>query len=203
MKIRVVGLSVLGASALVAGGLALFAFDFPRLSSNEMAPGLRTRDLLLACRVCGNPKRGDVVFFMPPDAPGTLSARRVAALPGDTVAVKKGVILVNDRPLFDEKAGTVTLEGIDAVDEVGRPFDQVNETLGTHRFVVIRDARTPVTGDRAPETLKDEYFVLADRRTFARDSRDYGAVPRTSIRSIVKRVITAGNKDADRQTWLP
>ena len=204
MKIRVVGFSVLGAAAvLVAGGLALFALDFPRVSNNEMAPGLRSRDLLMACRACGNPKRGDVVFFAAPDAPEQLSARRVVAVPGDTVQIKKGQLLVNDRPLFAEKGGTVNLEGIDAIDDVARLFDQFTETIGNHRYTIIKDARTPVTGERAAETLKDEYFVLADRRTFARDSRVYGAIPRSSVRSIVKRVISAGDRDAARQTWLP
>ncbi len=203
MKIRVVGFSVLGAAALVAGGLALFAFDFPRMSNNEMAPGLRSRDLLVACRVCGSPKRGDVVFFAPPDTPEQLSARRVIAVPGDKVQIKKGEIFVNDRPLFDEKAGQVNLEGIDAIDDVARLFDQFTETNGNHRYTVIKDARTPITGERAAETLTDEYFVLADRRTFARDSRAYGGIPRNSIRSIVKRVISAGDRDAARQSWLP
>ena len=59
-------------------GLALFAVDFPRPSSDDMAPGIRKGDLLLACRVCGKPQRGDVVLFTSPDN-GPLSIRRVVA----------------------------------------------------------------------------------------------------------------------------
>src|SRR5690242_3629049 len=49
MKIRVVGFWTLGGALLVGGGLALFALDFPRVHSNDMAPGLRDGDLVVAC----------------------------------------------------------------------------------------------------------------------------------------------------------
>jgi signal peptidase I len=203
MKIRVVGFSVLGAGALVAAGLALFAFDFPRLSTNEMAPTLRARDLLLACRACGRPERGDVVFFEPPDTPGPLIPRRVVAGPGDKVEIKKGRILVNDRPLFAEKGELMQIDGIDAVDSAPRAFQTSVETLGKHRYQVLVDARAELSGTLPAETLKDEYFVVADRRTFVRDSRDFGPIPRAHIRSIVLRVISAGDDNAARQTRLP
>ena len=203
MKIRVVGFSVLGAGVLVAAGLGLFAFDFPRLRSNEMAPSLRARDLLLACRVCGRPEHGDVVFFEPPDADGPLIARRVIAGPGDKIEIRKGRILVNDRPLFAEKGALVQLSGVDDVDNGPRTFDSSFETLGKHRYQVLIDARTELSSSRAPETLKDEYFVVADRRTFVRDSRDFGPIPRSHIRAIAVRVLSAGDDNAARQTKLP
>ena len=151
MKIRVVGFSVLGASALVAAGLGLFAFDFPRLSTNEMAPTLRARDLLLACRVCGASgawRRGGV--RQPPDSQaGAVASRRVVAGPGDKVEVKKGRILVNDRPLVDEKgdrsAGRHRRRRLAAACVP----DQL-ETVGKHRFQVLGDARAELTEARAP-----------------------------------------------------
>ena len=204
MRIRVVGLSVLGASLIVAGGLALFAFDFPHVGSNEMAPGLRANDLLLACRVCGAPQRGDVVVFEPPDGNGpSLSLRRVVAGPGDTVEVRHGQVMVNGHPLAAEKVGVETMTGIGSGDAVGRPFERWQESAGAHRYAVLRDTRVVLSGDRPPQQLEDEYFLLADRRTLVKDSRDYGPVSRMRIRSIVKRVLSAGNGEAERQTRLP
>ena len=188
--------------ALVAMGLALFAVDFPRPSSDDMAPGIRKGDLLLACRACGKPQRGDVVLFTSPDN-GPLSVRRVVAIPGDRVEVHHGVMLVNGKPLDDTDSGIVKLADIDPVSSQPRPFSLAIEKSGEHEYKVIRDLGVVSSGDRPPETLSDAFFVAADRRTLVRDSRDYGPVPRGSIRSIVLRVLSAGDHDAAREGKLP
>jgi signal peptidase I len=206
MKFRVVGFSVLGTALLVAVGLALFAFDFPRVRTNDMAPGLRTGDLVLACRICGQPQPGDVVIFANSGEEAgeeKFSMRRVVAGPGDKIEVRKGQVLVNGQPLLDEKQEEIEIPNLDEVSATGRKFEVYAETLGKHHYRVIRDVHIAPTGELPPETLKNDYFVLADRRTFARDSRQYGPVPKAQIRSIVKRVLTAGDKDSARQTNLP
>jgi signal peptidase I len=188
--------------ALVAMGLGLFAVDFPRPSSDDMAPGIRKNDLLLACRTCGKPKRGDIVLFMSPDN-GPVTLRRVVGVPGDRVEVHHGELLINGQPLDDTDEGTVKLDDIDPVSSQPRPFSVAVERNGTHEYKVIRDLGVVSTGDRAPETLGDAYFVAADRRTLVRDSRDYGPVARASIRSIVLRVLSAGDHNAEREGRLP
>jgi signal peptidase I len=188
--------------ALVAMGLALFAVDFPRPSSDDMAPGIRKGDLLLACRACGKPQHGDVVLFTSPDN-GPLSVRRVVAVPGDRIEVHHGELLVNGKPIENSEAGIVKLPDIDPVSSQPRPFSLSIEKSGDHEYKVIRDLGVISTGDRPPETLADAYFVTADRRTLVRDSRDYGPVPRTSIRSIVLRVLSAGDHDQTREGRLP
>lgn len=188
--------------ALVAMGLALFAVDFPRPSSDDMAPGIRKGDLLLSCRACGKPQRGNVVLFTSPDN-GPLSVRRVVAVPGDRVEVHNGEILVNGKRLADSDSGIVKLADVDPVSSQPRPFSLSVEKSGEHEYKVIRDLGVVSSGDRAPETLSDSFFVAADRRTLVRDSRDYGPVPRGSIRSIVLRVLSAGDHDVPREGKLP
>jgi signal peptidase I len=188
--------------ALVAMGLALFAVDFPRPSSNDMAPGIRKGDQLLACRACGKPQRGDVVLFSSPDN-GPLSIRRVIGVPGDRVEVHHGKILLNGKDLDETDDGTIKLADIDPVSNQPRPFSQAVEKSGEHEYRVVRDLGVISSGDRPPETLADAYFVAADRRTLVRDSRDYGPVPRGSIRSIIVRVLSAGDHDATRHGKLP
>src|SRR5207245_8519328 len=117
---------------LVALGLALFVFDFPRSGSDEMAPTLRKGDLLLACRLCGGPDRGDVVVFANPDRKGDLSLRRIVGAPGDRVEVRRGAVWVNGIPLVDEPLPPLTLPGLGT-------FDAVGETVGAHQFRAIRD----------------------------------------------------------------
>ena len=188
--------------ALVAMGLALFAVDFPRPSSDDMAPGIRKGDLLLSCRACGKPQRGDVVLFTSPDN-GPLSIRRVVAVPGDRVEVHHGKTLVNGKALDETDNGVIKLADIDPISSQPRSFSLAMEKAGEHEYRVVRDLGVISTGDRPPETLADSYFVSADRRTLVRDSRDYGPVPRGSIRSIVLRVLSAGDHDAARQGRLP
>lgn len=202
MKLRVVGFSVFGAGLLVAAGLGLFAFDFPRVGSNDMAPGLRKGDLLLACRVCGPPKTGDVVLFSSGDADEKVSIRRVVAVPGDEIEVRSGAVRVNGNPLPADASETVTLDGVDDNRAGPSRFDRWTEELGAHRYVVMRDHRIEHTGARAKEKI-DGYFVLADRRTTARDSRDYGPIRKSSVRAVILRVLSAGDNDAGRQTKLP
>jgi signal peptidase I len=188
--------------ALVAIGLGLFAVDFPRPTSDDMAPGIRKSDLLLACRVCGRPQRGDIVLFTSPDN-GPLSLRRVVGVPGDRIEVHKGVALVNGRPIDGSDGGTLKLDDIDPVSKQPRPFALTIERNGAHEYRVIRDLSVFSTGDRPPETLVDSYFVVADRRTLVRDSRDYGPVKTASVRSIVLRVLSAGDHDAAREAKVP
>ncbi len=190
-------------TALVAMGLALFVVDFPRPTSDDMAPNIRKGDLLFACRVCGRPQRGDVVLFSAPDANGTLSVRRVVAVPGDKVEVHKGHVLVNDKPLDDADAGTVPLADVEPGVKQPRPFAAATERMGAHEYRVIRDVGVVSIGERPAVTLDDAYFVVADRRTLVRDSRDYGPVARASVRSIVLRVLSAGDHDAARQRRIP
>jgi signal peptidase I len=181
-------------------GLPLFAFDLPRASSDDMAPNLRKGDLLLACRLCGGPDRGDVVVFTHPEEAGPLSIRRIVGAPGDRVEVHNGQVKVNGIPLVDEPAGKIKLANID---DEPHEFEAVKETVGAHQFQVVRDIGLHARGDRAAHMLVDEYFLLADRRTQARDSRDYGPVRARDIRSTVLRVLHAGDGDGARQKSVP
>lgn len=188
---------------LVAGGLAFFALDFPRLPSNDMAPSLRKGDLILACRACGKIGRGDVVLFAPPEKPAELQLRRVVAVPGDQIEVHKGRVLVNGEPIPAEEAGTTSINDLDGIGSGPRGFKLSIESNGGHRYRVLRDLQASESGERTPEKLVDSYFLLADRRTLAADSRDYGPVPRSRIRSRALRVLSSGDNDPARQSKLP
>jgi signal peptidase I len=189
---------ILLVATLVLLGLALFMFDLPRPGSDDMAPSIRKGDLLFACRVCGAPARGDVVLFTPPDGKG-LIVRRVIALPGDTVEVKGGTMLVNGTSLehADPAETRVTLAGEPSA------FVVKVETNGAHQYRIIRDVGVPAAGDRKPVKLGDEYFLAADRRTQAKDSRDYGPVAHEAVRSTVLRILRTGDGDAARPKRIP
>jgi signal peptidase I len=187
---------------LVITGLLLFAVDLPRVAADDMAPNIRNGDLLLACRVCGTPRRGDVVLFSPPQGKGT-QLRRVVGLPGDQISVHRGQISVNGTPIEENDAGVIRLRNLNPPTSEPRPFHVAIERNGEHEYRIIRDSNVTAASERPLERLSDAYFLAADRRTLARDSRDYGPVPRTSVRSVALRILQAGDNDNLRRTKVP
>ena len=202
MGARSVVLVSLIVAVVMAMGLMLFVVDFPRTASDDMLPNLRKGDLLLACRVCGRPQRGDVVLFTAPDG-GPLTIRRVVGVPGDRVEVRAGQTLVNGKPPPSETLGNLRLNGIDPVSTEPRSFAARIEHGGVHNYDIVRDHGVAQAGDRPSVTLEDAYFVLADRRTLVRDSRDYGPVRHAAMRSIVLRILQAGDHDGTRKSRVP
>ena len=55
----------------------------------------------------GLPERGDIVVFRPPGQEESDFIKRVIGLPGDSVAVSGGTVILNGRPLQRESAGMV------------------------------------------------------------------------------------------------
>jgi signal peptidase I len=92
------------------------------IPSESMLPTLQIWDRLVVEKVSGlvsTPQRGDIVVFYPPFAKGNHTfmgkaldrigfsgrdayIKRVIGLPGETLAVRNGVVYINDRPLDHE-----------------------------------------------------------------------------------------------------
>jgi signal peptidase I len=67
---------------------------------DSMLPTLKSWDFCLMARVHGyQPRRGDIVTFRTADDPPLRFIKRVVGLPGETVAIKRGVVTVNGQPL--------------------------------------------------------------------------------------------------------
>jgi signal peptidase I len=74
-----------------------------RIESVSMQPTLYENDFVLVNRLAyklGQPSRGDVVVFRPPDAPDQEPyIKRVVGVPGDAIEVRDGQVFVNGTPL--------------------------------------------------------------------------------------------------------
>lgn len=82
---------------LIFGFVRPFVAEPFGITTDSMGPTLRAGDSVLAAKLAyrlAEPRRGDVVLFEAPDG-GAPTIKRVVGIPGDTVAVRDGVLFVN------------------------------------------------------------------------------------------------------------
>jgi signal peptidase I len=135
------------------------------VASEGMAPTLGSGDRLLLSSYSywfKAPKRGELVAFRTDHLPswlvnpGQIYAKRVFALPGETLRVQQGILLVNGVPL---RAG-------------GQPFKLQEYRVPGSQF--LREGADYVVP-------ADTFFVLGDNLNNSLDSRYFGPVQRRDI----------------------
>ena len=150
------------------------SFSIP---SGSMIPTLLVGDRFLADtrRPGATPSRGDVVLFTLPKDPSTTYVKRVIGLPGDRIAVRRGVLFINGAPVPRWPLGPTAADP-------GRRF---TETLPEGRVYTTLH----LTDDgRANNTTEfhvppDSLFVMGDNRDNSLDSRfdQLGAIPLRNV----------------------
>ncbi|HJX58932.1 signal peptidase I [Candidatus Woesebacteria bacterium RBG_19FT_COMBO_47_8] len=136
----------------------LFIFQPHKIDGNSMEPNFHDKEYLLTDKVKykilkESPQRGDVIVFIPPLERDKEYIKRIIGLPGETVSIKEGRIIINGEILEETylSAGTPTS---------GAYFLQEGEI-----------ATVP----------PDEYFVMGDNRANSSDSRYWGFVPKKDL----------------------
>lgn len=169
---------------------------------NKYAYGLRlpvTGTMILAV---GEPRRGDVMVFIPPHDPRAF-IKRVIGVPGDRIRIENDVLYVNGQ------RATYQLVRDFEVDLAGAPrpipvreylesFDGRTHTVYRYPF------REPPREWRVPA---GSYFMMGDNRGRSEDSRVWGFVSEQNI--VGKAVAVWVHKDPgfnwptfDRNRWL-
>ena len=167
--------------------------DWNPIPSGSMRPSLLEGDVVLVNRVAydlkipltniplvqmGEPQRGDiVVFYSPKD--GTRLIKRLVALPGDTVQMRKGVLIINgEAAQYSE--GVQVQEPIDGASPL--PALRLREHLGERDNAVQWLPSVPslrsMPAFRVPE---GHYWMMGDNRDNSLDSRFWGFVPEANI----------------------
>ncbi len=157
----------------LAIALALFlrsnvveAFVIP---SDSMAPTIVAGDRILTNKLgvaTRTLERGDLVVFRNPLDRRQRFIKRIVGLPGDTVALSRGTVIVNEQAL------TQTLI---APPEADRGVDVLEQQ--SDRQYAIRPDRDGEFANVPPVTVPPgAYYVLGDHRGNSQDSRTFGVV---------------------------
>ncbi len=178
-----------------------FLFSPFTIPSESMLPGLRTGDYLVAAKwpygysslslpfeaplIPGRifadlPERGDVIIFKHP-VDGTDYVKRAIGLPGDTVAMRDGVVILNGEPLAKQAAGYAEIPmsantgcraiGGEEVEGICR-YRRFRETLPSGKSYPTLDFGPSPQDDFGPVVVPEgKIFALGDNRDNSLDSR--------------------------------
>lgn len=179
--------------------------DWNPIPSASMRPTLREGDVVLVNRLAydlklpltdvvllplAEPQRGDVVTFSSP-ADGSRLIKRIVGLPGDRVALRGGLLVVNGQPAAQTGARIQgeRLAGDWVVDAV-----LATEHLAGRAHAVQALPAVPARRDVRETTVPaGEYFMLGDNRDNSADSRYIGTVPRHRLIGRAHHVLVAAD----------
>lgn len=127
------------------------------VAGDSMSPKLRNGDVALVNRLIyhfAGPSRGDIIVFQK-NGDAHYSAKRVVGLPGETVQIKDGQILINGETLTkDVEVSDIAYSGL-----AEEPVE-----LAADEYFVLGDNHTASNDSRVPEVgnvKADEIYGLA------------------------------------------
>ena len=126
------------------------------VSGSSMVPNFSDGDYLLVDQITYRfrvPGRGEVVVFRPPENDSTYFIKRIIGLPGETIRISGGKVIVSGGGYPEE---TVLQEGY---------LPPSFATRGEEEFILSQD----------------EYMLLGDNRSYSFDSRSWGALKKGNI----------------------
>jgi signal peptidase I len=185
---RVLGILLL---VLIVGLVVkIFIFEIPSVVGNDMAPTLQSGDRLLAYVLDKKPNRGELVLMEHPEGKGLL-IRRVVGLPGDRIAVRAEVPTLNGVAAVRRAQQEIVMSDGAEGKGKGLALRVIEEDIGGVRYLVLKDPKRRST-DVKELTLGGAYYVLADHRNHATDSRTFGPVAADKIRAVITHRLSAG-----------
>ncbi|MFH1289983.1 MAG: signal peptidase I, partial [Nanoarchaeota archaeon] len=139
--------------------LRVFVFQPFLVRGDSMEPNYHSGDYLIVDELSyrlRSPERGEVIVLKFPFDPSQRFIKRIVGLPGETVEVKDGKVVVYGK----------TSEGREAM------------VLDESEYIPL-DLQTP--GSVRVDLKEQEYFVLGDNRPFSSDSRKWGVLEKELI----------------------
>jgi len=201
INVRLAAIFALSVFCLVIAG-SFFSKEFYLVRAKsytmiegDMTPAIRIRDSFFARRVIQEldgpyiPERGEVVVFRLPNKPGVDFVMRVIGLPGDTIQMIDGEVVLNGKLLEREMVELFTSSFAGITYEVPR----FREILPSGVSYVTNETSSTARMDNTGVYLVPDgrFFVLGDNRDMTIDSRflnRIGYVPFENIVAVPKHV---------------
>lgn len=133
-----------------------FLFQPFLVSGQSMEPNFENNNYLIVDEISyrlRQPQRGEVIVFNYPNDTSKRFIKRVIGLPGETVEIKDGEVII-----YDKNNKPEVLDELSYLPKYLETSGNLKVTLGV-----------------------DEYFVLGDNRPASADSRSWGILPRKDI----------------------
>jgi len=125
----------------------------------------------------GEPKRGDIVTFSSP-RDGVRLIKRLVAVPGDTVAMRNKVLVVNGQAATYAPIGTAVEQPAPGMTIQALRFNEITKA-GEHVVQWFHLPDGSLDDSFGPVVLPaGRYLMLGDNRDDSADSRYFGLVPR-------------------------
>jgi signal peptidase I len=139
---------------------------------NKFAYGIRLPVLNAKVVEVGEPRRGDVMVFFPPND-SRYFIKRVIGLPGDRVAYRNKVLYVNGEEMPQNL--------IAQLPPLNPTYQILEEDLGGVSHVVRKELLRRIPDDFETTVAPGHYFMMGDNRDNSSDSRVWGEVPEKNI----------------------
>lgn len=143
--------------AIVMGIRTFLVMPF-QVEGKSMDSTLADREYIIINKLAyylGDPGRGDVVVFHPPNAPGKYYVKRVIGIGGDEVTLRGGKVYVKRAGETEEK-------------QLDEPYLDPENQGKTFRHAIGDDGTTATF-----QIPADHYFLLGDNRQNSTDSRGF------------------------------
>ena len=143
------------------------------------------------------PKRGDVIVFRKPGDESIDYIKRLIGLPGDTVQVRDGILLVNNKEANRIKTNIGQLKNIFGQEKIFIEYKEKFENTNFHKIIESSD-NDPFDNTIEFKVPEDNFFFMGDNRDNSRDSRtsEVGFVPKINLIGKAQIIFFSHNSEA-------
>lgn len=157
---------------------------------NKLAYDLKVPFTLNRLAEWSDPKKGDIVVLFSPED-GIRLVKRVVAGPGDTIAMKGDVLILNGKTLSYRVESAEPFKS--EIYEDSQPVVAKEQLDRTNHWVMALPGRGAMRDFPEMTVPEGQYFVMGDSRDNSKDSRFIGFVERKQIVGRAEGIVVSAN----------